>query len=336
MTTPKISVCGAAAVWDRVFSVDQLPSTGEIVCITDHCEGILPGGCAPNIATDLCLLTNSNIELHYPVGKDFDDLGLEHVWINRGIDCSKLTRVSTENSGGAYLFMQPDGKTMCFSYLGAAATALPQSTDNLGDIVVICPVFNQFTQAILRAAIAQKKKIVFTGIGTSEILPYLSCIDVLMVNVTESKALLQAAGLQSPQELLRLYKNLSIFVTHGGEGSCVYSGVQNLCIPTIRANQLADSTGAGDAYTSAVVCAMALGLDMQQAAYLGSACASFAVEVWGGQSACADFQKCMERLAQQYPSIAAGIERSLQSDSLESGKSMQSGLSAGKEEHNYE
>ena len=300
----RIAVIGAAAVGDYIFRLDRLPEKGEIVRLDPgEPDRLIPGGCAPNIAAGLQSLGKISPTLYYPVGEDLKKLGIQAVWDETGIR-QHLTVVKGEPSGRAWMYMQPDGTTMCFSMLGAAGTANPPAEEIEEDWVVVAPLFNAFTRAYLEQAIRQKKRITLTGIGDGQILPYLDQVDNLILNRCEAAALSAAAGC-GEQALSRQYAGLTMFVTYGSQGSALYRSGWRTAIPAVQAERLVDFTGAGDAYTSGVLSALAAGAGVEEAACFGAANASFVLQNFGGLTGMPAWGDLEARLKKQVPQRTA-------------------------------
>lgn len=302
----RIAVIGAAAVGDYIFRLDRLPEKGEIVQLASgEPDRLVPGGCAPNIAAGLQSLGKLCPTLYYPVGEDLKRLGIQDVWDGLRIR-QHLTVVEGAPSGRAWMYMQPDGTTMCFSLMGAADTAVPPVEEIEEDWVVVAPLFNAFTKAYLEQSIRQKKYITLTGIGDGQVLPYLDRVNTLILNRCEAGALSAAAGCGGELALSRQYANLTIFVTYGSQGSALYRGGWRTAVPTVRADRLVDFTGAGDAYTSGVLSALAAGIGAEEAAYFGAANASFVLQNFGGLTDMPVWDDLEARLKQQFPRQRAG------------------------------
>ena len=295
-----VSVVGAAAIGDYIFRLDKLPEKGEIVPLNWFSMDLEPGGCAPNISAGLAAHGIVEPVLFYPVGSDFAQSKILERWLAAGINCSRITRVSDAPSGRAWVFMQNDGSTMCFAYAGAADIATPNDIGELSDIVVISPVLNHFTKAYLSKAIQENKTIVVTGIGNAHVLPYISDIDVLIINEFEAGQLCQLLNFKTPMEIHQKNPNLRLYVTRGSRGSVVYLRDEKVEVPIVKEEIRVDSTGAGDAYCSGIVSAMVLGKDAVDAAYYGSANASFVLENVGGQTNLPSWKRLEERLKQQF------------------------------------
>lgn len=296
----RIAVIGAAAVGDYIFEVEHLPKNGEIVTITGTSGEFVPGGCAPNIACGIANWGQAVPVLYYPVGNDFSKWNMQSQWEQRGIEC-RLTYVPDHLSGCAWMYMQADGTTMCFSYAGASDTAKASPEDLEAEYVIIAPKLNSYTTAYLEKAIERGLRIIVTGIGSQNLLSYMEHLEVLLINRCESEQLLRESGFQSISAFSVHYPKLKIYVTYGNEGSRLYKKGTVSLIPIVKASAAVDFTGAGDAYTGGLVSAMAKGLGDVQAGYVGACASSFAIECMGGQTYRTDWSSLMERLEEQYP-----------------------------------
>lgn len=305
----KVTVAGSAAVWDYIFPVSKLPGVGDIVKINHFCKTPFPGGCAPNIAVGIARLCGCQPKLYYPVGNDFDESGLEKAWARDGIDCSCLTRVAKESSGCSWMYMQPDGSTMCFAFAGAADLAVPSTVGNLGEWVVVAPVFNQFTKCILEEALAEHKKLILTGICADDIIPYLPFVHSLIINAHEAEILAKAQSFSSIKGLADSLGDTVLYVTQGKKGSMVFDRGEVYRIPIIPDEKAQDFTGAGDAYTSGVVSGLIMGLKSADAAYIGSTNSSFVVEEYGGQTNLPVWKQLKERLSVHAPGLINNLEQ---------------------------
>lgn len=296
----RIAVIGAAAVGDYIFQVEHLPKNGEIVAITGTSGEFIPGGCAPNIACGIANWGKAVPVLYYPVGNDFSKWEMQSAWEKRGIKC-RLTYVPDALSGCAWMYMQEDGTTMCFSLAGASDTAKPAGVDLEEEYVIIAPKLNSFTRSYLEKAIACGFRIIVTGIGDQELLPYMGHLEALVINRCESEALCQRSGFQTMSAFSAHYPELKVYVTYGSEGSRLYKQGMVAEIPTVKASATVDFTGAGDAYTGGLVSALADGFNDIQAGYIGSCASSFAIEYIGGQTYETSWTFLLKRLEEQYP-----------------------------------
>lgn len=298
-----IAVIGAAAIGDYLFHVEHLPDRGEIVRITEHSGALVPGGCAPNIACGIAALGRARPRLFYPVGDDFSATGLLEQWQARGIDCSGLTVVPGVPSGCAWMYMQADGTTMCFSYYGAAASARAALPVELPEWVVLAPVLGDYTAGYLTEALRQRRKVVVTGIGKAALGPWLPELYGLIINRREAQELCQALDLPDRRALSEAYPHLLLYITDGGEGSSLYRAGAETKFSPVQAGQLMDFTGAGDSFTAGVVSALAAGIPPERAAWYGASMASFVIERQGGQCPMPTWEEIGARLDCQFPQL---------------------------------
>ena len=117
---------------------------------------------------------------------------------------------------------------------------------------------------------------------------------LLIANDYEMSLITKTTGLDRA-ELLQAAE--ALIVTRGEDGSTVYASDGETPIPTARPRRVADPTGAGDAYRGGLIKGLVTGKGLVEAARMGSACASFAVEVQGTQAYRFTPQEFAERLA---------------------------------------
>lgn len=304
-----VSVVGAAAILDYIFPVEKLPAPGEVALILRE-EGMgktFWGGCAPNIAAGLTRL-GLHAALVYPVGDDFPDSDCERYWHSLNIDLSNLCIQHGLPSGRAYLFFQPYGETMCFSALGAAASAKPREDVRLAEMVVITPVCSDFTLFYLNQALNQNCQIAVSGVVSPQIVNELNNIQMILLNSREAKALCELAKVAEINQLPSRYPRCCFFITYGDKGSVVYLDQTQIPIPVIQPKKYTDPTGAGDAYAVGVIMAWLKGYDLEIAGYIGATCASFVIEAFGAQTNLPNFDMVKERLIMQAPEIGRKLQ----------------------------
>ncbi len=304
-----VSVIGAAAIRDYIFSVERLPSPGEVALIHPRNEMEKPywGGCAPNIAVGLARL-GIPVNLVYPVGEDFPGSGCEAYWRSQNLDLTNLCPQPGLPSGVAYLFFQPYAETMCFSALGAAASATPRADVRLGEVVVITPVCGAFTLFYLEQSLRQRRKIAISGVVSAEIVDALRDIQVVILNAHEAETLCKLCGVANLARLASAYPDCCFYITQSHRGSQVLQGRHCLTIPIISPQKYVDPTGAGDAYTAGVIMAWLRGYDAEVGGYIGATCASFVLEAFGAQTNLPSLPMVIHRLTAQAPNIRRRID----------------------------
>jgi adenosine kinase len=75
----------------------------------------------------------------------------------------------------------------------------------------------------------------------------------------------------------------AIIVTLGELGSRVITPDGEVTIPVVMPKKVEDPTGAGDSYRGGLISGLVRGMDIEEAARIGSVCASFTVECYGTQ-----------------------------------------------------
>lgn len=76
----------------------------------------------------------------------------------------------------------------------------------------------------------------------------------------------------------------ALFLTRGAEGSVIYAGGRRIDIPCVKASQLLDPTGCGDAYRAGLLYGIAEGFDWEKTGRLASLMGSIKIASRGGQN----------------------------------------------------
>jgi adenosine kinase len=118
----------------------------------------------------------------------------------------------------------------------------------------------------------------FTG---EELLDFIHKAEYVAVNDYEGQLLHERTG-RSLETLAKLVKGL--IVTKGAEGSVIYSDGQQIEIPSVRPERLADPTGCGDAYRAGLLYGITHDMDWQTTGQLGSLLGALKIARRGGQN----------------------------------------------------
>jgi adenosine kinase len=108
---------------------------------------------------------------------------------------------------------------------------------------------------------------------------------VYIVNDYEWAVTLDRTGLPEAELCKRAE---AVIVTRGAEGSTLFEQGTRIDIPPVKAEQVVDPTGCGDAYRSGLLFGMERGLPLATAARIGSLMGALAVEQRGTQSVRSD------------------------------------------------
>ncbi len=111
--------------------------------------------------------------------------------------------------------------------------------------------------------------------------PLCPLLDYLFANRLEAKML---TGSADPGENGRIFRKLGakvVVIKLGAAGCAVFSGQGDFSLPAYRVNAI-DTTGAGDCFCGAFLAGLCRGLDLREAAQLGTAVGAQCVQHVGG------------------------------------------------------
>jgi len=114
-----------------------------------------------------------------------------------------------------------------------------------------------------------------------ELLNFVELADYVALNDYEAQLLQERTG-QKIEQLAKLVK--ALIVTRGGQGSEIYAEGQRHEIPCVKAQEVIDPTGCGDAYRAGLLYGIARGMDWQITGRLASLLGSIKIASRGGQN----------------------------------------------------
>ena len=101
-----------------------------------------------------------------------------------------------------------------------------------------------------------------------------------------------------------LERTQTIITTKGELGSIITTRKGDISIPSVKAERVADPTGAGDAYRAGLIKGLIQGKSIVESGRLGAALGSFAVEVHGTQ----EYRCSPEQFQKRYESSFSALE----------------------------
>lgn len=232
------------------------------------------------------------------VGDDLRGREIERALAHEGIDTRFIRMDKTRMSAYSVVLLSKSGERSILVYRGAG-TALQRRdvpsdafrtkwfyvTHLGGDSASVFPW-------LVRKARSQRIKIAANP-GTSQltlphktILPLLKAIDILIVNREEASTLTKIPYVRHDEIFKRLdtwVKGL-VVMTDGPNGVTVSDGTRRWHAGILRERRRVDRTGAGDAFGSGFIAALAHGKNVSHAIELGSANATSILEHIGAQS----------------------------------------------------
>jgi sugar/nucleoside kinase (ribokinase family) len=293
--------------FDNLVMLPELPVPNRPVSrlngVPDDLHNIYFGGCSFNIAVAgrrLGLRTG----VINPVGRDFKPSGYWDYLSSIGVALDGLIIREETLSGQCYILHDLSGNTYTISY-SISDSLIPKDPQDFYPLlqctanVAVTSYANSFSLELVRYAASLGCTIIVSspfrnpqkdGI-TREMLSFAK---IAFFNKHEAKLLEQVFGLQGPEGLLKLGPGM-IYVTHGKEGSSLYTRKGIVYIPSVPAQAIIDPTGAGDAFTGGVITGLEKGYPPEIAAQIGAVVASYVVEMKGCQTNLPDWEKMLTR-----------------------------------------
>ena len=114
-----------------------------------------------------------------------------------------------------------------------------------------------------------------------ELLTFIRQATVVTVNDYEARMLQEKTGV-AVEQLAGMVE--ALVVTRGGEGSTIHVRGKTLDIPSVKAEQLVDPTGCGDAYRAGLLYGLANDFDWPSSGRLASLLGSLKIASRGGQN----------------------------------------------------
>jgi adenosine kinase len=114
-----------------------------------------------------------------------------------------------------------------------------------------------------------------------ELLDFVKKASYVTVNDYEARLLEERTG-KPISELAKLMK--AFVVTLGARGSVIYGGGQPIEIPCVKAKEIVDPTGCGDAFRAGLLYGIAAGMDWETTGRLASLIGSIKIGHRGGQN----------------------------------------------------
>ncbi len=294
-----IYVSGSLA-FDRImdfpgrFADHILPEKIHILNVCFQINGLREnfGGTAGNIAYALGLLGESAFVVA-TAGRDFESY---RAWLaGHGLPDDHIDVHDDLLTAGAYITTDlADNQITAFN---PGAMARPSgfdvdSVDPLGAMAIVAP---GNLDDMLRFSLAYHRHGIPYIFDPGQSLPgweptrlreAIDGCEILISNDYELQMITEKTGL-AEKDLLRMSGR--IITTRGEKGSEVKSledgSLKIVHIPPVPTGEVLDPTGAGDAYRAGLIRGLRLpGRDVLHAARMGSACASYAVEVYGTQT----------------------------------------------------
>ncbi|MBI1732348.1 MAG: carbohydrate kinase family protein [Gammaproteobacteria bacterium] len=244
------------------------------------------GGCAGNIAYNLSLLG----EKGYPMATVGHDFGVYSEWMKRaGVPQDFLRVIDTQHTAQAFITTDLDDNQITAFHPGAmnAAHENRVPADRGIRIGMISPDGRQgMVEHAAQFAAAGIPFVFDPGQGMpmfdgEELKRFIDQATWVTVNDYEWQLLHERSGWDVEQVAGRVE---ALVVTRGAEGSQIFTGSGRIDIPPVRAAELADPTGCGDAYRGGILYGLLNGLDWETTGRIGSLLGSIKIAHRGTQN----------------------------------------------------
>ncbi len=245
------------------------------------------GGCAGNIAWSLALLGERPV-IVAAAGRDFDSYGL--ALAQAGLPLDGIRIVPEVFTALCYITTDLDSNQITGFYPGAMTSPSDYTFPCLNaenDLAIVSP---GNVEDMRRLPAFYREHGVRYIYDPGQQLPVLSGKDLIdaitgsfacITNDYELNMICRATGLSEDDLIGRA---LWLVTTLGAKG-CRVRGADGTdeIVPAIAVEKVVDPTGAGDAQRAGLLKGLSLGLDMLEAARLGSVSAAYAIEKLGTQ-----------------------------------------------------
>ena len=133
--------------------------------------------------------------------------------------------------------------------------------------------------------------------GGEELLEFVRLADYVTVNDYEARMLEERTG-KTVEALAKLVK--AFVVTLGARGSLIHTGRTPIEIPCVKAEEIVDPTGCGDAFRAGLLHGIASGMDWETTGRLASLMGSLKIARRGGQNHICTRDEIAERYRQSF------------------------------------
>lgn len=270
--------------------VERFPTADETVLGWDYREALDGGkGSHQAIACARLGLPTSFVGC---VGRDRLGERAEQWMSEAGVDLTYLRRTEAVATGCGFVMINPEGIPAITTAMGANEEFSPADVDRAAAVLararVVLVTFEIPIATALYAVRRAKELGAFTVLtpGPAEPLPCeaLAGLDLLVPNRTEARILTSQPSdrRMTPGEIARHLQDhfqiQRVIITLGAEGALVAEQAAQEMVPAFKV-QVADTPGAGDAFTAGLACGLMAGSPLTEAARFGCLTAARAVTV---------------------------------------------------------
>ncbi|MGH8458317.1 MAG: carbohydrate kinase family protein [Nevskiales bacterium] len=285
-------ICGSFAydtimVYPGYFKNEILPDKVHMLNVSFQVPEMRRefGGCAGNIAYNLCLLGGDGAPMG-TVGKDFAPYA---EWMDQnGISRQHLRTIEEAYTAQAYITTDLDANQLTAFHPGAMNFAHTQSVPDAG--ITLGMVSPDGREAMIQHAreFAEKSIPFFFDPGQGmpmfdgeTLKAFVEQANYVTVNDYEFELLRERTG-WSAQDITNRVD--ALIVTGGSKGSVIHHAGRRFDIPVATAKEVVDPTGCGDAYRAGLIYGVMRSLDWETTGRVASLMGALKIEKPGTQN----------------------------------------------------
>lgn len=283
----RIAVVGSYGV-GLTMRVPRLPDAGETLLGGQFSSG--PGGKGSNQAIGSARL-GADVSFLTAIGDDgFGRTALD-LWREAGVDASQVVVSEDHATMVGFITVEPSGENRIVIASGALDTLDEAAVEQFRVQIAAADVLVVSMEIPLSAVVAALR--IGRESGTTTLLnpapaqplpdDVWGLIDIITPNQTEAPVLLgRDAG--DDIELGRLMQERTggaVVITRGSQGALVFDAAGAQTVPPVIVDDVVDTTGAGDSFTSALAVAIGEGRTLAEAASFAARAGAHAVTIAG-------------------------------------------------------
>ncbi len=246
------------------------------------------GGVAANIAFTLAKF-GLRPKLMGTVGRDFGDY---RRWLEgSGVDCSTVIQIDEVFTASFFANTDDDNNQLAFFYGGAMNLARHYRIADIlarhPDLVVISPNDPVAMVKLCDECRSSGARFIYdpgqqvARLNGDELRRGINGAFMVVVNIYEASVIYEKTGLSLAD--LRDQAEI-VVITESEKGSKIYQADDTIAVEAFPPTQIADPTGAGDAYRAGFILGLSKCLPFKLCAQIGALSATYALEVVGTQN----------------------------------------------------
>ena len=293
---------------DHYLNVSALPESGNTVIAPESYT--YPGGKGVNQAVGVAKLGHSAC-LIGNVGHDSDADFIYAAIEEHRVERAALRRKRGFQTGQAYIFVRPDGHSM-ISVMSGANNSLSRedilAQEHFFKHAGFCLLQSEIPMDTLLFAAKTAKKygastVLKPSAGALLSKELLTVIDIIIPNRRELSQIVPAPRTMKAKARSLLALGVpTVLVTLGADGFYLLTKDKELSVPAVAFTAI-DSTGAADAFISALVSYLLYGYDMESAARIAGYAAGFCISRQGVVPSLIDRNSLESHIRQKEPGL---------------------------------